>query len=175
MAAKIRAFLEVGGVIRKPPHSPDELAAWTAEADAYYEEFKIARDENPADPDLQSPEADTALSFLCKALRHDPCLVALHEGEAVAALAFDVKPGKHVFAAMVGSRGDPEGAGTSLEHALAEVAIGHNLGVVGRYIPTSRGFHVSIGRSVDVGLVKTTSQWTPEDCAILVQGIKDRL
>src|SRR5260370_9048078 len=137
MAERIHAFRNAGGIVLKPPHNFGVRNAWLEEAEDYYQRFKWFRANRPGDPRFDDPRLDTGLDYLRKALRQSSCIVAVHNGEAVAALSFGVKAGKYVNSSLLGSRQDPRGAGTSIEMALAEIASVNKCGVVVVYIPNA--------------------------------------
>jgi hypothetical protein len=175
MAARIRAFRQAGCHSRVPPHDPGEQASWIAAAEEYWELFQELRDENPDDPRFQDPQLAAGIDFLQDAIRKPSCIVALQGMEPLAALSFQVRPDKHVFAGMLGSNGKVKGAAMAVEFELAKIARSAGLRVDAMYIRGSRGFHLAICRSLDLGPGPLTSRWTAEDCAVLVAEIEARL
>ena len=169
MANFIQEFRAHGGSIRMPPHRINQRRAWISEAQHHRESW----DELP--PRQRTDQLRRGLSFMWASLKCPRCIVALVDVELVAALSYRIHPDV-VEPKVVGSRQieNARGAGTALEFALAEEAGRRGIGVHGEYAWYARNFHVRIGRRLDIR-GNQTSDWTSEDCRLLVRGIKELL
>lgn len=169
MAARVRSFHAAGGRIVAKDGLDAELQSWAEEVYDYYHVDFLAE---PAEE--RATELDWGLTLLWGALTEPPCLVAVADGHAMAALAYRVRQDALQPQAL-GSRQVVEGAGTAVEVALAGKALEMDLGVLGQYRAAARGFHLGIGRRLDEGPGERTSRWTLEDCRTIVEGVAEAL
>jgi hypothetical protein len=169
MAARLRAFESAGGMVVARVAGDAELEAWAAEVDDYYQHDFLGLPNDERDPNL-----DAGLTLLWGALSEPPCLVAIAEGVAMAALAYRVK-GRVIEVQAVGSRQVIPGAGTAVEVALAALARDMGYEVRSTYRMQARGFHLEIGRRLDEGPRERSSRWLVEDCRRIVDGVQRRL
>lgn len=170
MAKYVRVFRDRGGIVRFPPHRPEERRLWVATAKSNREAWDYL-------PVMQRTDRlRRGLSYMWAALRYPRCIVAFLGREAVAALSYDVKLDR-VEVRVVGSRqaDNARGAGTALELGLAEEGIRRRLPVRGDYEADSRNFHLRLGRRLDLVAHENSSEWTLEDCQFIVGGIEKAL
>ncbi len=127
----------------------------------------------PAELPAAQQEVREGLLLMAGAIQARSCLIAVHEGEVVAALGFEVLP-DHVSAGDLGSRQIVYGASWAVELALVEEAARRRLPVRGTYWRPKRAYHLGLCRRLDLRPQPQSSDWTADDCRAILEGMRAR-
>jgi hypothetical protein len=128
-------------------------------------------------PAAQTRRLQTGLSYMWAALLDPQYMVALVDDELAAALSWVTTP-ELLESRLVGSRGESgaRGAGHALEFELVAEAVSKGVGIRGTYpvYGGARSFHERLGRRLDQSGLRST-EWTADDCRLILEGVKARL